>query len=71
MNSVTRQKVVDLCRDNQIPIFEKNVYETCGADEAFLTGTNGARTPAAEIDGKVIGTGERRVRGLVERVTGG
>ena len=42
---------------------EKNfsLYEAYGADEAFLTGTFGAQTPVAEIDGKPIGTGERPV----------
>ena len=63
MNGVTRQKVIDLCRDNGIPVFEKNftLYEAYGADEAFLTGTFGAQTPVAEIDGKEIGTGDRPV----------
>ncbi|MEY1556459.1 aminotransferase class IV [Yoonia sp. R2331] len=63
MNGVTRQKVIDLCRANGIPVFEKNysLYEAYGADEAFLTGTFGAQTPVAEIDGKTIGTGERNM----------
>lgn len=70
MNGVTRQKVIDLCRANNIPVFEKNysLYEAYGADEAFLTGTFGAQTPVAEIDGKMIGTGEhpitQRIRDL-------
>ena len=57
MNGVTRQKVIDLCRANDIPVFEKNysLFEAYGADEAFLTGTFGAQTPVAEIDGKLIG----------------
>jgi branched-chain amino acid aminotransferase len=60
MNGVTRQKVIDLCRANNIPVFEKNysLYEAYGADEAFLTGTFGAQTPVREIDGKLIGTGD-------------
>lgn len=60
MNGVTRQKVIDLCRDSGIPIFEKNysLYEAYGADEAFLTGTFGAQTPVYSIDGKVIGSGK-------------
>ena len=59
MNGVTRQKVIDLCQANGIPVFEKNfsLYEAYGADEAFLTGTFGAQTRVAEIDGKPIGTG--------------
>ena len=63
MNGVTRQKVIDLCRANDIPVFEKNfsLYEAYGADEAFLTGTFGAQTPVAEIDGKPIGTNDRPV----------
>ncbi|WP_375229566.1 aminotransferase class IV [Roseobacter sp. S98] len=63
MKGVTRQKVVDLCRDNGIPVFEKNysLYEAYGADEAFLTGTFGAQTPVATIDGRQIGDGERPV----------
>ncbi len=57
MNGVTRQKVIDLCHDNSIPVKEKNfsLYEAYSADEAFLTGTFGAQTPVAEIDGKKIG----------------
>ena len=63
MNGVTRQKVVDLCRDNDIPVYEKNfsLYEAYGADEAFLTGTFGAQTPVSSIDGKTIGDGSRPV----------
>ncbi len=63
MNGVTRQKVIDLCRINDIPVREKNysLYEAYGADEAFLTGTFGAQTPVAEIDGKSIGNGDRPV----------
>ena len=57
MKGVTRQKVIDLCKENGIPIYEKNysLYEAVSADEAFLTGTFGAQTPVAEIDGKQIG----------------
>lgn len=63
MNGVTRRNVIELCRANGIPAFEKNfsLYETYGADEAFLTGTFGAQTPVAEIDGKPIGDGNRPV----------
>jgi len=63
MNGVTRQKVIDLCRANDIPVHEKNfsLFEVYGADEAFLTGTFGAQTPVSELDGKPIGTGARPV----------
>lgn len=60
MNGITRQKVIDLCRANNIPVYERNfsLVDTYGADEAFLTGTFGAQTPVGEIDGRVIGTGQ-------------
>jgi branched-chain amino acid aminotransferase len=60
MPGITRRKVIDLCRANGIPVFEKNysLVETYSADEAFLTGTFGAQTPVGMIDGRKIGTGE-------------
>lgn len=59
MNGITRQKVIDLCRADGIPVFERNfsLVDTYDADEAFLTGTFGAQTPVGEIDGRRIGTG--------------
>ena len=57
MNGITRQKVIDLCRAKDIPVFERNfsLVDTYSADEAFLTGTFGAQTPVFEIDGRPIG----------------
>ncbi|MFZ7091014.1 D-amino acid aminotransferase [Primorskyibacter sp. 2E233] len=71
MNGITRQKVIDLCRANDIPVYERNfsLVDTYGADEAFLTGTFGAQTPVGEIDGRKIGDGcmgpvTKRIRAL-------
>lgn len=71
MNGITRQKVIDLCRANDIPVFERNfsLVDTYSADEAFLTGTFGAQTPVGMIDGRQIGSGQigpvtERLRGL-------
>ncbi|MDX5403704.1 MAG: D-amino acid aminotransferase [Rhodobacterales bacterium] len=60
MNGITRQKVIDLCRENGIPVYERNysLVDTYGADEAFLTGTFGAQTPVGMIDGRQIGDGQ-------------
>ncbi|WP_187429813.1 Branched-chain-amino-acid aminotransferase [Roseobacter fucihabitans] len=60
MNGITRQKVIDLCCENDIPVFERNysLVDTYGADEVFLTGTFGAQTPVFEVDGRVIGGGK-------------
>jgi len=70
MNGVTRQKVIDLCRADGIPVFEKNysLYEAYGAEEAFLTGTFGAQTPVSEIDGKQIGNGSRPVTARIQHL---
>ncbi|MEM9342599.1 MAG: aminotransferase class IV [Pseudomonadota bacterium] len=57
MNGITRQTVIDLCRANDLPVFERNfsLVDTYSCDEAFLTGTFGAQTPVFEIDGRPIG----------------
>ena len=71
LNGITRQKVIDLCRANDIPVYEKNfsLTEAYSADEAFMTGTFGAQTPVGEIDGRWIGSGQigpvtKRIRAL-------
>ena len=68
MNGITRQKVIDLCRANGIPVFERNfsLVDTYGAEEAFLTGTFGAQTPVGVIDGRQIGTGQ--IGPMTERI---
>ncbi|QFS82303.1 Branched-chain-amino-acid aminotransferase [Roseivivax sp. THAF40] len=60
MNGITRGQVIDICRTEGIPVFEKNfsLTETYSAEEAFLTGSFGAQTPVSEIDGRRIGDGE-------------
>jgi branched-chain amino acid aminotransferase len=75
MNGITRRKVIDLCRANGIPVFERNfsLVDTYSADEAFLTGTFGAQTPVGSIDGRQIGSGQmgpmtERLRGLYKQL---
>ena len=77
MNGITRQKVIDLCRANAIPVYERNfsLVDTYGAQEAFLTGTFGAQTPVSTLDGRVIGTGQmgpvtERIRDLYKELVG-
>ncbi len=77
MPGITRQKVIDLCKANGIPVFERNfsLYETHSADEAFLTGTFGAQTPVGVIDGRQIGDGQMgpvtaRLRSLYKALVG-
>ncbi len=75
MNGITRQKVIDLCRADGIPVFERNfsLVDTYGADEAFLTGTFGAQTAVSQIDGRVVGAGDAgpvtaRIRALYKEL---
>ena len=77
MNGITRQAVIDLARGDGLTVHERNfsLVETYSADEAFLTGTFGAQTPVAEIDGRQIGDGgmgpiTRRLRDLYKARVG-
>jgi branched-chain amino acid aminotransferase len=73
MNGITRGKVIEACRQNGIPCYQKNfsLFDVYGADEAFVTGTFGGLTPVTKVDGRLIGSGSygpmtRRLQGLYE-----
>ena len=53
---ITRGNIIAVCRDNGIPVFEKqfSLYDVYGADEAFVTGTFAGLAPVREIDGRVV-----------------
>jgi branched-chain amino acid aminotransferase len=55
-NGITRRKVIEIARSNGIPCHERNfsLVDTYSAEEAFLTGTFGAQTPVASIDGRSL-----------------
>jgi branched-chain amino acid aminotransferase group I len=56
---LTRQMVLDICREQGIPAEERNLSltELYTADEVFTSGTMGELTPVLEADGRVIGNG--------------
>lgn len=58
---ITRQIVITLCKENDIPVAEKRISmaEMYSADECFTTGTMGELAPAVEIDQRVIGDGTK------------
>jgi branched-chain amino acid aminotransferase len=62
MNGITRGKVIDICQQHAIPVFQKNfsLTDVYDADEAFVTGTFAGLIPVREIDGRVIGAGQSR-----------
>ena len=56
MNGITRQKIIDLCIENNIPVDERNfsLYDVYDADECFVTGTFAGISPVISIDGRSI-----------------
>lgn len=69
LGGITRANVIRICRENDIPLFEKNfsLTDVYGADEAFVTGTFAGVVPATEVDGRILTKG----RGpMVERLQG-
>lgn len=60
MNGITRHNIIRVCRENNIPVYEKNfsLFDVYGADESFVTGTFGGLTPAVKVDGRKIGDGK-------------
>jgi branched-chain amino acid aminotransferase len=75
MPGITRAKVIDLCREDGIPVRERNfsLVETYSAEEAFITGSFAGQTRVREIDGRRIGGDApgpvfRRIRALYARL---
>ena len=59
MNGITRGKIIEVCRQSNVPVFLRDfsLTDVYGADEAFVTGTFGGLTPVVEVDGRPIGDG--------------
>lgn len=69
LGGITRGQVIKICREADIPVYEKNfsLTDVYGAEEAFITGTFAGLVPVRTIDGRVIST----TRGpMVERLQG-
>jgi len=63
LNGVTRSNVIDLCKENDVTIFEKDFLldDVHSANEVFVTGTFAGIVPVISVDGKTIGKGIRGV----------
>ena len=61
LNGVTRGSIIRLCKEYNIPVYEKNfnVEDVHTADEVFVTGTFAGVLPVISVDGKIIGDGSR------------
>ncbi len=60
MNGITRKKVIELCSEHKIPIYEKNfsLVDVYSAQEAFISGTLGSLTQVISIDERSIGSSD-------------
>ena len=69
LGGITRAKVIEICREAGIPVFEKNfsLTDVYGADEAFVTGTFAGVVPVTEVDGRHLTEGRGE---MVERLQG-
>lgn len=70
LGGITRGNVIELCKQNDIPILQKNfsLTDVYGAQECFVTGTFAGLAPVREIDGRIIGDGDRGP--MVEKLQG-
>jgi branched-chain amino acid aminotransferase len=61
LDGITRRNVINLCKENAIPVFERNfsLSDVYGADECFITGTFAGLSAVKQVDGRVIGDGQR------------
>ena len=61
LNGVTRGSIIRLCKEYDIPVYEKNfnVEDVHTADEVFVTGTFAGVIPVISVDGKIISDGTR------------
>ena len=58
---ITRKIVIDICKEKNIPIYERDfsIEHVHTSDEAFVTGTFAGIIPAINIDGYKISNGFR------------
>ncbi len=59
---ITRQTIIELAAEEGIPCTERRLTrdEVYLADEAFFTGTAAEIVPIKEVDGRLVGSGNRR-----------
>tara|TARA_B100001250_G_scaffold111900_1_gene94567 strand:- start:2327 stop:3232 length:906 start_codon:yes stop_codon:yes gene_type:complete len=61
LNGITRSSIINLCKENNVPILEKDflLEDVHGACEVFVTGTFAGVIPVLSVDGIMIGDGVR------------
>ncbi|MFT5838157.1 MAG: branched-chain amino acid aminotransferase [Flavobacteriales bacterium] len=70
LDGITRRNVINLCKDNDIKVFERNfsLADVYGADEAFITGTFAGLSAVAQVDGRIIGTGQKPILARLQQL---
>jgi branched-chain amino acid aminotransferase len=70
LGGITRGNVIAICREEGIPVFERNfsLTDVYGAEEAFVTGTFAGVVPVRAVDGRQLTDGRgpmaARLQGL-------
>jgi branched-subunit amino acid aminotransferase/4-amino-4-deoxychorismate lyase len=61
LHGITRANIIRMCKQQYIPVKEADfsLTQVYSADEAFVTGTFAGLIPVREVDGRVVGSGER------------
>ncbi len=61
MNGITRQSVIQIAKNLDLEVIEKNIKfeDFVDADEAFFTGTAVEITPVTSLNGEPINNGKR------------
>ncbi|MDM7859086.1 aminotransferase class IV [Alteromonas sp. ASW11-36] len=70
LDGITRRNVINVCKANDIPVFERNfsLADVYAADESFITGTFAGLTPVNSVDGRTIGNGSNRMTQHLEQL---
>ena len=70
LDGITRRNVINLCKDNDIKVFERNftLADVYGADEAFITGTFAGLSAVAQVDGRTIGSGQKPMLARLQKL---
>jgi branched-chain amino acid aminotransferase len=60
LDGITRRNVINLCKANDIPVFERNftLADVYAADEVFITGTFAGLSAVKQVDGRTIGNAD-------------
>jgi branched-chain amino acid aminotransferase len=70
LGGITRANVIELCRQNNIVLRERNfsLTEVYSAEEAFVTGTFAGLVPVTMVDGRTLDSANVASRPMIDRL---